>query len=86
MGARVLRPVDASALEVVVTADLVGRRRLVGHWIAEDTLLPAQQGPLVSYRAAHHVGTGLARPVDAAVLEMVIATDASGVVRSSVNG
>ena len=67
-------PVNRSALEVAepARAVVIAAHCLVARGIAEETLLPAQVGPLLPDEAMHLVRAGVGVPVNRAALEVAI--------------
>src|SRR5262245_13848140 len=75
MGPCLGSPVDRPALEIVISADAVRRRRLVRDRVAEKAALPTKTCPLLADRAVDLVSPTLRRPEDCAALEMIVATN-----------
>src|SRR5438309_1549557 len=69
------RPHDEPALEEVVTAIALPRRRLVRGGEAQKAQLPAQVTVLPPNRPVDLVGRCRGRPVDRAALEVLVMTD-----------
>src|SRR5205814_8823834 len=57
-------PIARAVLEVVVTANAIGRAVFTGGWITSIAAFPAEARPFVANRAAHVPCAGGRRPIN----------------------